>query len=491
MLSSHDPRPARPSRYPGARLIAMVSTCVLAGCAGWPGASRQGALPGAAEAVAAASAAPAQWQAGLPHQGRATDLLTWWGQFDDPVLVGLIESAQAVSPTLASARSRIEQARAASVAAGAARLPQVDAVGAASRGRAEAGGVTASVAQVALQSSWELDLFGAVAAGADASQARVEGAEAAWHAARVSLAAEVASTYLQLRACEAQLQELQIDVTSRAETARVTERSAGAGLTAPAAAAQARASAAQARAQAVAQRVSCDSLIKALVALSARDEAALRAQLAPGQARVPQAAPIAFAALPASLLGQRPDLAEAAAQVTAAAADVRLAQARRMPRVSLSGSLGGMTVQTSGVRTDGTTFSLGPLQVSFPVFDGGIRRANEAAARATDDEAVSAYQARLRTAVREVEDALVQLRGNADRQTDAQVAAQGYEASFRAAESRYKGGVASIFELEDARRTAVAARSSLVDLQRERTAAWISLYRSLGGGWQAQGVPAR
>jgi NodT family efflux transporter outer membrane factor (OMF) lipoprotein len=459
--------------------------CLLATAAAFTACSSlepQPAMP------AAAAAAPATWQAGLPHRGQPTDLLNWWAQFRDPQLLALIEAAQRVSPTLATAAARIEQARAASVSASAGRLPQVDAAAGASRGRSEAQAAVAKVANAALQASWELDLFGAVRAGAQAGEARLEGAQAAWHAARVSIAAEVASTYLALRSCEAQLRELETDVQSRGETARVTERSAAAGLSAPAAAALARASAAQGRTQLATQRAQCDSLVKALVALSAEDETALRQRLAANAARLPQAAPIAFATLPAQLLAQRPDLAEAAATVTAAAADVRLAEARRLPRVGLSGSLGLMDVRAEGVRRDGTTWSLGPLQVSFPVFDAGVRRANEQAARAAYEESVALYQARLRTAVREVEDALVQLRSTDEREKDAQLAAEGYEVSFKAAESRFKGGVASIFELEDARRTAVAARSAVLEWQRDRTAAWISLYRALGGGWQAPGA---
>jgi NodT family efflux transporter outer membrane factor (OMF) lipoprotein len=340
------------------------------------------------------------------------------------------------------------------------------------------------VAQLALQASWEIDLFGAARAGVEASQARLEGAQAAWHAARVSVAAEVAGSYLQLRACEAQLQLLEADARSRTQSAEATASSAQAGLVPAAAAAQARAGAAQGRAQTTAQRAQCDSLVKALVALSAQDESGLRQRLAAAQGVLPQPAPIAFDALPGRLLNQRPDLADAAAAVTAAAADVRLAEARRFPRVALSGALGAAGVRSQGLSRDGTTWSVGPLQVTFPVFDAGVRRAGEAASRAAYDEAVAAYQARLRTAVREVEDALVQLRSTSDRQADARAAARGYEASFAAADSRFRGGVATIFEVEEARRTAVAARSALIELQRERSAAWIALYRALGGGWQ-------
>lgn len=474
-------RPASSRPVQAARAVALLSAAVLAGCA----------TPGAGPAAPPPVVAPAAWQAPLPHQGQATALVQWWSRSGDPVLAGLVEAAQSVSPTLASARSRIEQARAVAAVAAAARLPQADAVAAASRGRTDVAVPATSVAQLALQASWEIDLFGAAQAGVEASQARLQGAEAAWHAARVSVAAEVAYTYAQLRTCEAQLQLQEADAASRAETARATERSAQAGVTPASAAAQARASAAQGRAQATALRAQCDSLVKALVALTGQEEPALMQRLRPGYGTVPQPEPIAFETLPAGLLAQRPDLAESAAAVTASAADVRLTEARRYPRVALGGALGLMAARTEGLSRDGTTWTLGPLQVTFPVFDGGVRRADEAAARAAYAESVALYQARLRTAVREVEDALLQLDSTRARQADATAAADGYGASFAAAQSRFKGGVSTIFELEDARRTAVAARVALVELQRERAMAWIALYRALGGGWQSgTAVPA-
>jgi outer membrane protein TolC len=187
------------------------------------------------------------------------------------------------------------------------------------------------------------------------------------------------------------------------ENAAFAERCAQAGVTPASAAAQARASAAQGRAQATALRAQCDSLVKALVALTGQEEPALMQRLRPGYGTVPQPEPIAFETLPAGLLAQRPDLAESAAAVTAAAADVRLTEARRYPRVALGGALGLMAARTEGLSRDGTTWTLGPLQVTFPVFDGGVRRADEAAARAAYAESVALYQARLRTAVREVD----------------------------------------------------------------------------------------
>ncbi len=479
--------------------LAVSMLLSLAGCA-VPlfGQSPTPAAPAApAHAAAAAAAGPgvpaSAWSAPLPHAGQPTDLLRWWSQFDDPVLLSIVDAAQRASPSLASATTRIAQARAARVAAGAALLPLVDAGASAGRGRAEPRAALATTTTAGLQASWEIDLFGAGRAARDAGQARLEGAQAAWHAARVSVAAEAASSYLALRACEAQLGQSQVDAASRAETARVNDKGAAAGLLAPATAALSRASAAQGRAQVTAQRAQCDALVKALVALTAADEAALRLQLEPGRARLPQPAPIAFDTVPAALLAQRPDLAEAALAVEAAAADQRIADARRWPRVSLAGSVGAMGISTGAGSVNGSTWTIGPLQVTFPIFDGGTRSANLDAARAAYDESVVQYQARLRTAVREVEEAMVALQSTAARQEDARVATEGFDSSFRATEARFKGGLASVFELEDARRTAVAANSALIDLQRERVAAWIALYRALGGGWsetQAAATPA-
>ena len=457
-----------------APLLSMVAAAALSACAG---ASRPTGPP--------AADMPEQWHAPLPHGGELVDLQRWWQQFNDPVLSDLLGSAQDVSPTLASARSRIEQSRAARVAAGAALVPKLDASVSAFRGQPDLITPLATSTSVTVQAAWELDVFGANRAVRDAAQARLDGAVAAWHEARVSVAAEVASSYTQLRACEAQLAQTLLDASSRAETSRLTELSARAGFQSPANAALARASAAQGNATLTQQRAACDQLVKALVALTGGAEPALRSRLAAGSAQVPQPSGLALARVPAAALAQRPDLYGAARDVIAASADVSQAQAQRLPRISLAGSIGAARLSSSAGTLDGSVWSLGPVSVTLPLFDGGTRRANVDAARARYDEAIALYRGKLRGAVREVEDALIALQSTAARSDDARIAAEGFEASYRATEARYKGGLASLFELEDARRSAVAAQIALIDLQRERTAAWIALYRALGGGWSA------
>lgn len=455
-------------------LLPLASLALLAGCATTAPAPSEWPAP-----------APAAWQAPLPHGGQASDLTHWWAQFQDPVLTQLIADADRASPTLAAARTRIERARAARVAAGAAGEPMVSAVASAAGGRSVPGAPTTSSVSLGAQAVWELDLFGAVAAGRRAAQARLEGAQAGWHEARVAVAAEVASSYVALRACEAQRVQSRLDNASREQTVRLTEQSARAGFTAPADAALARAGAAQARSLLLQQQAQCDTLVKSLVELSDAQETELRQRLAPGEARLPEPPPMTLPALPAALLAQRPDLADAARAVVAAAADQQQSRAREGLQVSLSGSIAATRLHSTGVSTNGNTWQLGPLLVSFPLLDGGARGANTAAAQAAYDEAVLQYRAQVRRAVREVEAALVALDSTARRDVDARATARDFEASLVATQARQLGGLASHFDLEAARRNAVQAQSALIELQRERTAAWIALYRALGGGWTA------
>ena len=429
--------------------------------------------------------APAAWQAPLPHSGQLTDLARWWAQFRDPLLSELVAAAQDASPTVASARSRIAQARSTLAGTQAALGPTLNAVASASRGRQDLNMPVATNLSAGLQAQWEIDLFGGAAANRDAATERLGGAAASWHDARVAVAAEVATQYTALRACEAQLVQTGIDTRSRSETARLTELAARAGFQAPASAALTRASAAQGNSLLTQQRAQCHLGIKALVAMTGWEEAALRLRLGSGVAVLPQPAQIAVPMVPAQLLAQRPDLESAARDVLAAGADITQTRTQRLPRITLGGSIGAARFSSGGASSDGTSWSIGPVTVTLPLYDGGGQDARLIAAQARRTEAIAVYAARLRTAVREVEDALVNLQSTADRSGDAQVATEGFTASLQATHARYSAGLASLFELEDARRSAVQAQSALIDLQRDRVTAWIALYRALGGGWSS------
>ena len=458
----------------------MLVAAVLAGCASIAPAPTPGSVDGPVAT---------RWHAPLAHEGRLDALTRWWAQFDDPLMVSLIADGQFASATLAQAFARIADAHAARVGGMAALMPSLDAVIDASRGRSEVGAPVASLSSASLQASWELDLFGANRAGASAAQAQLEASLAGWHDARVSIAAEIATTYVELRACEAQIVQAEFDAQSRSETARLTDLMANSGFQAPAEADLARASAAQGQVTLAEQRAQCEYLIKSLVALTARDELELRDQLAGANARMPQPAEFRVASVPAQVLVQRPDIYAAARDVVVASAESVQAQALRWPRVTLSGNIGSTrAVDEGGVSGNGTVWSVGPVAVTLPLFDAGTRRANAEAAQVRYEVATVVYADRLRNAIREVETALVSLQSTATRSDDARRAVDGFERSYRAVESRYRVGSASLFELEDARRSRVAAQVTLIELQRERVASWITLYRAVGGGWSAAGL---
>ena len=477
------------SAVPVARLaLSAIVLALLGGCASSPGASTPAQI--------AAAALPAQWYAPAAHHGELADLSRWWAQFNDPLLDRLIADAQRVSPTVASARLRIEQSRAARATADADRLPQIDASANVQRGVYDSRGVAASSANGSITASWELDLFGSNAAEREGAQARFDGAQALWHDARISVAAEVASQYTALRACEAATGQWQVDADSRAETARLTGLTRRAGFDAPVRESLARAAAAQTHAQLMAQRAQCESLVKALVALSAQPEPALREALTASRGAIAQPREIAVPALPGALLQQRPDLASAERDVLAAAANLTEVRIDRLPRIRLNGSVGATRYQGGGfggiggagipsIDGSGSTWSIGPLSVSMPIFDGGLRAARVEAARAGLTHAQMQYAAAVRRAVEDVEQALVSLQGTADRLTDAEIAATAYTESLRATDARCRGGLGNGFDLEDARRASAQAQLAVIDLKRERVTAWISLYRALGGGWGA------
>lgn len=442
-----------------------------------------GITPSRQLAVPAPEAAP-QWQAPLPHNGDVTDLTRWWQNLDEPLLVELLDAAQQASPSLASARSRVIQSRSALTQARAALGPTVDGSASLGRSNTQANSAAGTSLQAGVSASWEFDLFGGKQLASDAAQARLDSAQAAWHDARVLVAAEVASRYFGQRACEQQRRIAEADALSRRETARLSALSLKAGFTASATDALARAAASDASGRAIRQGAACTQAVKALVALTGLPEPVLVQRLAQAPLDLAPQARLVVAALPAETLAQRPDIFAAQRDVIAAGADIGSTEALRYPRLGLSGSIGALRYQgVGGGSSDMATWSIGPLALSVPLFEGGRHAASVEAARARYDESVALYQARVRQAVREVEQALVTLHSTAQRVADADAAEAGYRDWLVATEARYRGGLASLVELEDARRTRLASSDALVVLKLERIQAWIDLYRAAGGGW--------
>lgn len=441
------------------------------------------------------------WIAPLPHHGSLKALNQFWAQYQDPLLITLISAAEKESVDLATAKTRIMQARSNRAIANAALLPTLDATSSSSISvdqptpkykntggfiPIQNGGPTRST-QIGLQSTWELDLFGENAAELDVSKANLLVAESSWHEARVALAAEVATSYFDYRFCNQQLVITKADAASRFETARLTAISVKAGFADLGSGYLAQASDASSQQQVLQQQASCDSTIKELVALTNLAEADLKLKMQqdnlPNMDEKNSAELFSISEIPAEVIAQRPDVYMAEQEVMAAMADLKSSQLDRYPTISINGSIGLLHLSTKNYTSSGGIWSLGPLSISLPIFDGGKVQANIEAKSVKLDETFTSYRSKVKTAVKEVEQALVTLDSTAKRIQSAQVAAKNYKAALANTEIKYQSGFANIIELEDTRRTSLQADTNIVSLSKERNNAWISLYRAAGGGW--------
>lgn len=429
--------------------------------------------------------APDAWSAPQPHGGSVRAMDGWWSQFDDPAMAKLVALAETDSPTLAQAWAAISRARASQRSTDAGLLPAANGNASATRSGQGDAAVT-STRTGAVDASWEIDLFGKLRQQSQAADARVDARIDDWHDAHISLAAEVADTYVQFRACELLVNAYQREVASIRATDKATSDMVQAGFTAPAEAALSSASVASTASTLISQQAQCDLLVKSLVALTGQQETGLRTLLAQGHGHLPQPAVLDVPVVPADMLRQRPDLAGLERELAAASAEIGAAKADLYPSLSLSGSI---SASASDLVSGNPGWSFGP-SLSIPLFDGGRRRAAIDSAQAGYDSALATYRQGVRQAVKDVEQALVTLDRTGRQAEQAARAALDYQRYLQTSEVKWRAGSDSLLTLEQNRRAALSAEVQELTLQRERVQAWISLYKALGGGW-SEGMPAQ
>ena len=301
----------------------------------------------------------------------------------------------------------------------------------------------------------------------------------------MSLAAEVATNYVDYRACQLSVTAYQQAMTSKNETSRLTKILADAGFSAPADAALAEASLLSTESSLINQQAQCDNTVKALVALINITEPALREILLTSAAKtLPQPAEFNVESVPANLITQRPDLIADERNLAAASADTGVATANRYPSLSLIGSIGRSKISGSSFSSNGNTWSFGP-SLTLPIFDGGQLKSQVTIAEANYAIALATYQQDVRSAVKEVEQTLVNLDSAVRRESAEKISAAQYRNYYQATEINWRAGGISLITLEDARRQLITAELSHITQQKDRVQYWIALYKALGGGWQA------
>ena len=431
------------------------------------------------------AALPVAWNAPLPAGvavlPQADDLARWWERFGDPQLSALVAQALQAHPSALSAQAALRQARAQARVQAAGMLPDVSLSGSAQRSRS--GGQTGNSFQVGLDAGWEPDLFGRLDAGVQASEADARAAQASLEQVHVSLSAEVALQYIALRSLQQRLAIAQRNLETQQQTLQITDWRVQAGLATSLVAEQARAAAEQTAAQVPQLQASLAQARHALAVLTGQAPAALDAALAAPQA-VPQPSQALALDIPADTLRQRPDVRVAQERVQAALARVSQADAARYPSLRLSGSLG-LRALTLGALGDSASLVHSLLgSVAVPLFDGGATQAQVQVQQAALEQARQAYQLAVLTALKEVEDALVALQGEAARLAHLHQAAQAAGNAALLAQQRYASGLIDFASVLETQRTQLATQDALATSQANLGSNHVRLFKALGGGWQ-------
>jgi multidrug efflux system outer membrane protein len=458
------------------RPVVLAAALALAGC---------GTLKAPSSAPLGGVTAPADWlRGGAPAATTPTDLAAWWQRFGDPALDALIADALAANTDVAQAQANLRQARALARVDAAQIGPRVDGSGSVQRSARDGAGA-GNKFQAGLDASWELDLFGGKRAGALAGALDAQASAATLGDVQVSVTAETALAYLSLRAAELRRGIAQQNLASQQETLQLTQWRVQAGLATSLESEQARAAVEQTRAQSISLDKTIDQTRHALALLTGRTPAQL---VLTAGTDLPSPPPELALAIPAQTLAQRADVRAAQARVQAAAQRVTQADAQRLPSVSIGGSIGLSALTLSGLGAGGALASALLGSVSLPIFDGGAARAQVDTQQAAFDSAGAAWRAVVLTALRDVEDALVALQRDREREATLRLAAQAADNAALLARQRYTSGLVDFQTVLETQRTQLSAQDGVASARADVAADHVRLYKALGGGWNPDGV---
>lgn len=460
------------------RMLTSALLAFLGGCAVGP------------DYVAPEFDMPAAW-AGAPQdmqvKVRADALAEWWTLFDDPALVGLVKQAVSNSPDLEIALARVREARAQQGVVRADLIPGIDASSSASTTSSEdRAGVSdwRELYTAGVDAVWEIDIFGGRRRSLQSANANIEIREADYFDVLISLAAETAFTYVDIRAFQERLQITQSNLEAQQETLALTLWRAQAGIGTSLEVEQARSN--------------LESTLALIPALEGELAAALnRLSIILGEAPggldaiivqrgpVPVATEDMAAGVPADLLRQRPDIRSAERSLAFQSARIGVAEANLYPKFFLLGSIGGSSMEISDIFGSANVAKSFSSSITTPIFQAGRLRQNVRVEDALFEQALAGYESTVLSALKEVEDAFASL--NATRQTT-DALENGVDAARNAyefARLEYEAGVINFFQVLDAQRSLLTQEDSLVQSRASETTAAIALYKALGGGWDA------
>jgi len=430
--------------------------------------------------------------------GKASQPLTaWWRQFHDAELNRLMAEAIATNLNYRQALLKIKDLRAQRWALFAGALPTVSggataarifnaAAGAGQLGPNQGGGFgignLINIFQMGFDAQWELDFFGGVQRALEAADATIESEQANSRAVQVTLLAEVARYYLQLRENQ-QLQAItEARLASQQETLALTQVRQAAGLATVLEVNQAQAQLAEVQAQGPLYRTQAEQALHALAVLLDRQPRELTGRLGK-QGAIPQPAEVAWPDLPVDLLQRRPDVRRAERQLAAATAEIGVATAQLYPKLNLSAFLGLQNMRITDFTPIGKSWSAAS-SLTFPILNWGALNANISSKKNRAEQQALVYRATLLTALREVEDALVAYQQALRRRQFLSQAVLASEDSVQLATERYKRGLTGFLDVLLSQRALFLAQTQLASSEAAVSGHLAAVYKALGGGWQ-------
>lgn len=491
-------------------LSAALALPLLSGCMLGPDYKRPAApAPAAYKELAG-------WKAGAPAD--AIDRGAWWSIYRDPVLDGLERQVDVSNQTLRASEAALRQARAVVSEARASLFPTLSAdagarvrqslqssgggrtifLGSGSGGitlpsgstgsgtslnniKLAGGGAGAVQYNLSTAASWDLDVWGRIRRTIESDVASAQASAADLASARLSIQAELASTYFSLRARDAQKRLLDETAKSYAESLRIARNQYRAGIVARGDVVSAETQLRTAQSQAIAEGVQRAQFEHAIAVLIGKPPASFSLPPAP----LATDAPVAPVDVPSALLERRPDIAAAERRMAAANAQVGVARSAYFPDITLSGTFGySSSTFNTLLKASNGVWSIG-ADVAETLIDFGARRAQVAQARAAYEQTVADYRQTVLTGFQQVEDQLAALNVLAQQaEVQAQAVAAAREAT-RLELNQYRAGTAPFTSVITAQQNALSNEQTALTILESRLTASVGLIQSLGGGWHA------
>jgi outer membrane protein, multidrug efflux system len=406
----------------------------------------------------------------------------WWNGFNDPVLSELIANALTQNFDVQAAILRLKQSRAVTGPVNTALFPTIDGSSSAKQSRSTPPETATSAFNYSLDASWEIDLWGGKKRTFEAANARIEETASDVNAAKLSLIAELATAYIDLRSNLARRGNVEAQIRLRRDTLGLTKSKFSAGLVAEGDVLRASASLATAQSQSPDFDTAIARNRYRIAVLSGEMPGRLDAKLGTSKL-IPHFSKSPAIGVLADLARRRPDIVKLERELAASSADIGVAESDLYPKLSLLGSIGGSESKSNGLNISSPgTWSFGP-SISLPIFDAGRRRAQVEAKKAKSEEALVNWKSGVLKAVEEVENGIVIYKSELNKKSALERSAASNRKVSKQSMELYEKGLSSFLEVLDAERSTFDAESAAIESDAQVSRNVVNLYKVLGSGW--------